>query len=357
LVTGVTGFLGQNLVVRLIEEGHKIICPCRNVSKALQLLPPSPRLSIMQGDVLDAKSLDKCFEEQSIDVVLHLAAEMDFFPSEVQKVYKVNVEGTRNVLSACCEKHKVTRFIYCSTTETIGQTTDPDKPADEEATLRPTSEYGKSKVEAEKLVTEICGKTNTDYIIIRPCGIYGPKDFFVYYELITMINQGLMFFYPQGASKYRVSFLYVDDVVDAFMLALTQGAPGSVYNLAPSNAETYADWISVISAEVGRVEPFMTLPMPIVKIVTSLLMPVMNLGKNRVFMYRPETIDRMQEDRFYSCAKAEKELGWEQKVTMDEGMRRTVAWYYKHGYLRKYPVSPLVLLTLVLGVVLYYLLA
>ena len=132
----------------------------------------STEVIIREGDLSKPSTLTGVVKD--IDVVVHLAAMMDFYPTHIQEVYRVNVDGTRNLLDAFTQEKKqkgskrLTRFIYISSTETIGAVKEP--PGDEKTPSDPVYDYGISKVMAENLIQESAAKTHTPWVILRPTG-------------------------------------------------------------------------------------------------------------------------------------------------------------------------------------------
>jgi len=165
-------------------------------------------VDIRRAELDDCRSLEEAV--QGVDVVIHLAAVMDFYPHDVATLYKTNVEGTRNLLTAFArsrEGRTPGTFIYISTTETLGGVAKP--PGDEQTELRPVYEYGKSKVMAEMLVQEEAPRLGVVPIILRPTGVLGPGDFFTIFELMEMINSGLLCFIP-GSGQAELMYTHVD---------------------------------------------------------------------------------------------------------------------------------------------------
>jgi len=198
----------------------------------------------------------------------------------------------------------------------------------EDQPLNPEYDYGKSKVEAEKLVKE----SQIPYVILRPTGIYGPDDRFVIFELIEMVDMGIFFFIP-GDGKARLAFTYVDDVASAFIIALSTKKINQTYIISSDESPTIEEWLVTIATALKRITPKIYLPMPLCKLGITVLRPIMNRGKRRTFMYEPETLDRMLEDHSYSNEKAKRELGWKPQMSTIEGVQKTVDHYFKVGAL------------------------
>ncbi|MFW9932880.1 MAG: NAD-dependent epimerase/dehydratase family protein, partial [Candidatus Thorarchaeota archaeon] len=215
LLTGATGFIGRKLANRLVEEGHDIIAIVRSTSNTAGL-PES--VEFRESDLLHDDRLEKAVE--GAQVVIHLAAYFDFYPSDVDLLYQVNVEGTRNLMNACVGTD-VERFIYGSTTEVIGPVRYP--PGNEDTELLPQFDYSKSKVMAEKAIREITRDTGLNHIILRPTGVMGEGDNYTAMELIEAINNKEVPVLPGDGEKH-IMYTHVDDVIEAFVLAVKSNA-------------------------------------------------------------------------------------------------------------------------------------
>ena len=117
LVTGGTGFLGGKTINLIQENGHEVVALVRSTSNT-EGLPKN--VEIREADLFDFASLKVALKD--VDAVIHFAAYFDFYPRDEELMFKVNVEGTKNLMNACVGT-KVQRFIYCSSTETMGQST------------------------------------------------------------------------------------------------------------------------------------------------------------------------------------------------------------------------------------------
>ncbi|MFW9974523.1 MAG: NAD-dependent epimerase/dehydratase family protein, partial [Candidatus Thorarchaeota archaeon] len=138
LVTGATGFIGRRVASKLLEEGHDVVALVR-ASSNTEGLPKD--IEIREADLFDIPSLENAI--QGVKVVYHFAAYFDFYPRDKELMFRVNVEGTKNLMNACVGT-EVERFIYCSSTESMGAIRFP--PGTEDTELRPDFTYGESKV-------------------------------------------------------------------------------------------------------------------------------------------------------------------------------------------------------------------
>jgi dihydroflavonol-4-reductase len=324
LVTGATGFVGRKLVPRILEEGYDVVTLVRATSNTESL---SKKIEIREADLLDIKSLEAVVHDVSI--VVHLAAYFDFYPSSKELLYKVNVEGTKNLMSACVGTN-VERFIYCSSTEAIGPVRFP--PGTEDSQLNPTFDYGDSKGLAEQAIREITRDTKLEHIILRPSGILGEGDFYTAFEAIEAINDGTIPMIP-GDGEKGFMYIHIDDVVEGFIKALTsKSALNNTIILCPNQGMTWNELFAFVSEYCGVDPPKRKIPTSLAKIGIGLLSPIKNRGKT-TFLWHMKTVQSMDENRIYDNSKAKRVLGWEPKITMKEGLKRAIDWYFENGFL------------------------
>lgn len=326
LLTGATGFLGRRLSPRIVEEGHTLAALVRTTSNR-EGLPPDTEFR--EADLFEIESLEEALKD--VEVVVHLAAYFDFYPSDVDLLYKVNVEGTKNLMNACVGT-MVNRFVYCSTTETIGPVRYP--PGNEDTELNPQFDYAKSKVQAEQAVREISRETGLDHIILRPTGIMGEGDLYTAYEAIEAVNEGALPVLPGDGDKHLM-YTHVDDVVEGFVKAISsKSAINNTIILCPDEPLTYNELFEFVGECLGVEIPKRRIPTSLAKIGIGLMSPFKN-RKKTTFLWHMQTVQSMDEDRWYQNDRAKRLLSWTPKVSMREGIKRAIEWYYENGYLEK----------------------
>jgi len=326
LVTGASGFLGGRIIPKILEEGHEVVALIRSTSNT-EGLPKN--IEIREADLFDTPSLEAAV--QGVNVVIHLAAYFDFYPSDEDLMFKVNVEGTRNVMNACVGTD-VERFIYCSSTETMGGIRFP--PGTEDTELRPDFSYGESKIQAERVICEITEDTGLAHIILRPTGVMGEGDLYVMYEVVKELNDGKVFALPSDLSP-QFMYTHIDDVVSGFAAALT---PMSVLNntiiLCPDEPMSWDEFVDVVTERLAVKPPRLRVPKVAAKLGMSLISPFKN-RKKMSFFWHGKSVDVMLSNRVYSNEKAKRLLGWTPKVTMVEGLQRAIDWYFENGLLER----------------------
>ncbi len=324
LVTGGTGFTGKALVRRLLDEGHQVVAlDYKEGLKTQELREWGAEVRI--GSVVDKEIVESCM--QGVDVVHHLAAA--FREMNVPNTFydEVNVGGTKNVLESAY-KHKVKKFIYCSTCGVHGNIDNP--PGGEDAPIQPADYYQRTKYEAEPIVNEYF-KKGMKTVILRPAAIYGPGDPERFYMIFKKVAKG---YFPMiGTGKTYYHPLYIDNLVDAFMLAM-QGdkGVGEAYLIADEEYLEIKDIVSKV-AKVLKVE---------LKIKHYPMIPVIILGHIVEKICKPfgitppifpRRVDWYRQNRAFKIDKAKRDLGYNPKIGIDEGLKRTAEWYKKEGLL------------------------
>jgi len=318
LVTGATGFLGGRTIELLLKEGHEAVAFVRSTSNT-EGLPEN--VEVREADLFDVASLESAV--QGVDAVIHFAAYFDFYPSDEELMFK---------LMNACVGTQVQRFIYCSTTETMGPIRFP--PGTEDTELKPDFSYGESKIQAENTIRDISKDTDLPHIILRPTGVMGEGDLYAMYEVAEQLYKGKVFALPSNLSA-QIMYTHVDDVVAGFVAALTPvSALNNTFILCPDEPISWEEFVEVMTTHLGVKPPRLRVPAIFAKFGMVLLSPFKNRKKNS-FFWHGKSVDIMLSDRVYSNDKAKRLLGWTPKVTMVEGFQRAIDWYFENGYLKK----------------------
>ncbi len=329
-ITGASGFLGGHLAETLVERGYDVIALVRRNSDLSVLSPLG--IEIRYIDLSTGAGLPESLI--SADVVVHLAAYYTFHGTWA--LYKkINIEGTKAIVEAA-RRNGVRHFVYCSTTEVIGPVKDP--PADELATPNPQYDYGKSKLIAEGIVKDYCSRNDgIGFTILRPSGIYGPRnlDDVSYWTITSFAKNSLPTRFIVGSGKNLIQFVHVKDVVQGFLLAIEKPevSVDKTYIISDERAYTYEEVYSILSDLCNRAPPRVHIPK---WISAALVLPVEVFNRvagKESFLYHVSTIQSVTQDRAYSIEKAKSELGYLPKHDLRTGLRETVEWYAKNGYI------------------------
>jgi len=317
LVTGASGFIGSHLCEELVKQGYKVTCLLRDASSTKWI--ENLDLELIKGDCTDIDSLKRL--AGGFDYVFHLAgltkscSENDFFC--------INTRGTENLIRAVFEKKlKPKRFLYLSSLSATG----PSKtgiPLSEEMIPSPVSNYGKSKLEAERAILKY--KDIIPFTILRPPAVYGPrdKDMLVFFK---MLKKGI---FPVWGKSYY-SLLYIDDLIRGIILAAESPlAEGKTYFLSDNKFYTGEEIVSEISSSLGvRVTK---LKMP------KFVMPIFGfLGEklNKKGIINRDKIKELSHSHWIcDSQKAKEEIGFKTRVAIKEGIKWTADWYRIHRWL------------------------
>src|SRR5690606_15508028 len=224
LVTGGTGFSGKALVRRLLDKGYEVIA--LDYKEGLNTQELRDRgATVVIGSVTDKDVVSRCME--GVNVVHHLAAAFRELNVPNTHYDEVNVGGTRNVLDAALA-NGVMKFVYCSTCGVHGNIDDP--PGDEDSPIQPADYYQRTKYQAEPIVNEYFRK-GLKTTILRPAAIYGPGDPERFFMIFNRVAKGSFPMFGDGKTLYHP--LYIDNLVDAFILAMEPGkGDGEAYLVA-----------------------------------------------------------------------------------------------------------------------------
>ncbi len=324
LVTGGTGFTGKALVRRLLKDGHHVIAlDFQEGLKTQELRDWGAEVVI--GTVTDKAVVDRCMT--GVDIVHHLAAAFRQLNVPNSYYWDVNVEGTKNVLAAAL-REKVKKFVYCSTCGVHGNVEHP--PGDENAPINAADYYQQTKYEAEPIVRQYQEKGMAT-TILRPAAIYGPGDPERFFMIFKRVNKGLFPMFGNGKTLYHP--LYIDHLIDAHVLAQEPGrGDGEAYLIADEQYVEIETLVKKTADALGVSVKIPHLPIWPVIIVGHICEKVCTPLKITPPIF-PRRVDWYRQNRAFSIDKAKRDLGYHPQISLDEGLRRTAAWYKQEGYL------------------------
>jgi nucleoside-diphosphate-sugar epimerase len=313
LVTGGDGRIGQKLVKHLLNSGEKV----RMFMHSHKKIRKHKNLEICYGTILDEKSLEKCMS--GVDTVYHLAAIID--PKIPKKIMReVNVDGTKNILEAAKGK----RIIFMSSTAVMGKKL-AKIPADEKTYCKPTNIYGQTKKDAESLAKK------AGAIIIRSSAVYGPKFEEGYFDIFDIILKEK--FYILGDGKNKIQQVHVSDLVDALILAKDNGIPGEIYLISGGDIKTQEELIDIVVKHLKFKFKKRYMIMDVAKLLaraTSIKHKVTKKTESLFF----ESLDVLGSNRVFNISKAREELGYQPKISYDDGIKEVVDIYKKKRKLK-----------------------
>jgi nucleoside-diphosphate-sugar epimerase len=324
LITGGTGFTGSHAVRRYLARGDTVrVLDSQKGVFFDELVAAGAEIQL--GSITDRDAVRKAVE--GVEIVQHIAA--TFREINVAKsVYKsVNVDGTRIVAEEAL-RAGVRRVVYCSTEGVHGNVSNP--PATEEAPIAPQDYYQQTKWEGEVAFREVL-EQGLDGVILRPTAIYGPGDPARFLMLFRMVKRGRFVIVGDGRACYHP--VYIDNLCDAFELAAdTPTARGETFLVADDRYVSWNELVPLLAKTLGVEVRIHHLPLRPVWLAAAVIEGVCwPFGWTPpLFRRRAEMFSHM---RAFDISKARRVLGYDPKVSLEEGLRRTGEWYRAHGYL------------------------
>lgn len=323
VVTGGSGFIGQNLVRRLLADGHAVHCLVRAGSAARELPPGAVRCVV---DYRDAGSLSSCDALEDADAVFHLAGATRALDQAA--FVRANVIPTRELLATLVARRLRPRFVLVSSQAAAGPAASHDRPIDERDAPRPTEAYGRSKLEAERIVAAFDDRVPTT--VVRPCAVLGPhdRDFLRLFQLAT---RGVIV-YP-GTAHHWLSLLHVDDVVDGLLRAATRDqAISRTYFLAPVSPVQWLQLGMTIGTVIGRQVRHVDLPGSVVRVASEAGQLVGRIAGRAMLANRHKAA--LARHAFWVCSadRARTELGFRETYSLPDAVRDTYLWYVERGW-------------------------
>ena len=306
LITGGCGFIASHVIIHLVKNypEYNIVnidrlsyCSSLNNVKEIE---NELNYKFYLMDITSVNEMDKIFEIEQFDTIMHFAAQthVDNSFGNSFKFINDNITGT-HVLLELAKKYNIKRFIHVSTDEVYGET---ETNVNENTILNPTNPYAASKAGAELLVNSYNISFKLPTIITRGNNVFGPHQYpeKLIPKFINMLNRN-MDLPIHGSGEESRNFIYIDDVVNAFEVILHSGKIGEVYNIGTeyqiTNNEVADKLIHIFGDKNKKYHV-----------------------ENRCFNDKRYLIDNNKL----------KQLGWDIKVSFDEGLNKTVEWYNKN---------------------------
>ena len=324
-ITGATGYIGQQLALKLADNGHVIHALIRNEQKGALLTHPN--IVLFPGDILNTSSLLKAMA--GCKQVYHLAALASVWNKNPDAFYILNVDGLKNVLE-CCIELEIKDVLFTSTAGVVGHAENMD-PVCELTNANPKLEtlYEKSKVAAEILLKKY-NKKGIRGIIVNPSRVYGPG-------LLTESNgfTRLMKLYINGHWKIRPcngksigNYVYIDDTIRGLISAMEKAKPGERYLLGGVNA-TYNDFFALVDELTGTKRKMYNVPLPLMLLMSRIQLLMAKLfGKQPLIT--PPFVRKYNKHWIINSAKAEQELDYH-ITPLQEGVAKTLKWLNETG--------------------------
>jgi nucleoside-diphosphate-sugar epimerase len=324
VVTGATGFLGSALVTELIRQKQPLRILARDEQRARAQFGDT--VTVIAGDINDEEQVRRAVDGATI--IYHLVGRLYHPSTPPELYYRTHVEGTRILLNACKGQSQLQRIIHCSTTGVHGET--GRTPAAEDAPFAPTNPYEVTKLEAELLALRACQEQGLPVSVARPGLVYGPGDLHLL-GFFSSIKKGL--FRVIDGGKALLHPIYIDDMTAAFLLCAERPqAIGHSYNLAGDRAVTICELATAIAHSLDKELPGGSIPLWLANLASDIFALTPGMRGEHAPLTRSR-VKFLTRSRVYDISRAQNELGFSPRVQLEEGMKKTAAWYHKHEYL------------------------
>lgn len=310
LVTGGCGFIGSNFLNYMVKKYSKLnfinidaLYYCAKENNVTLENRNALNYKFIKGNIQNKEFIDYILKTNNIDIIIHFAAQShvdNSFSNPIQYT-KDNILGTHNLLEAVREYGKINKFIHISTDEVYGETNNEIK--NEKSILNPTNPYSATKASAEMIVNSYYYSYNLPIIITRGNNVYGPRQYpekLIPKFIINLLNNNKCPIHGKGETIR--SFLYISDVIEAFEIILLRGKVGEIYNIGTDNEYSVLD------------------------ITKNLIKLIKNDIEYEKYIEFVE--DRKYNDKRYNISfKKLNNLGWKQKIFIEEGLKKTLEFY------------------------------
>lgn len=318
LITGATGYLGHRLALTLAERNNEVHILVRNPYS--NNIPQHKNIKVFAGDITQKQSITSAIK--GCRQVYHTAALVKAFDKDSSLFYKVNVEGTRNLLELALETG-VEKFVFTSSCSVIGPTLKAPMCENDKRIAPLDNDYDATKYMAEKLVKEF-GKKGLHTVIVSPSKVFGPSGFdgksISVNKVINRFINGQATFIPMP-SQLIANYCYIDDVVEGHILAMSKGNVGENYILGGENISfsEFFQTIGTLSEKKGK-------PIEIPKFVMKIFSIIQWLqfkATNKEPLITENSIRQIYCNKIFSSEKAISNLGY-QITPLREGLQQTI---------------------------------
>lgn len=310
LVTGANGFIGRILCEALSARGLR-------ARKAVRAAGAGDAGAIAVGDIGPGTEWGAALK--GVRGVVHLAARTHVLretaPDPLADYRRINVAGTER-LARSAAASGVRRLVFVSSAKVNGERT-AERPYAEDDAPRPEDPYGVSKWEAEQGLARVGAETELETVVLRPPAVYGPGVKGNFLRLMSLVARGVPL--PLGAIANRRSFVFAGNLADAIVKALeAREAAGRTYLVSDGEDMSTPDLVRALARALGVKPRLFSLPLSALAIAAALA------GKRAEFV-------RLAGSLQVDGTRIRRELGWEPRYTMVQGLAETARWYHSRS--------------------------
>jgi len=331
VITGASGWLGQNLVRAVAPERSAVRCLVRTDAEAALLSVVGPSVQPILGDVRDPVALDRLLAGAAGATVVHAAA-IIHPEHRVQELHDVNVGGTQLVLDAA-RRHGAGRLVHISSNSPYGANPTPNHRFTESSPQHPYLGYGRSKADAEALVKMAFERGDVESVVLRPPWFYGPFQPARQTQWIRTVRRGR--FPLVGDGHNRRSMVFTGNLVHGVLRAeVAAGAAGNQYWIADGDPlemrQIIATVRAALEAEGLAVSGSRQLRLPRLAGVVAEHVDGFLQGRGR-YLQAVHVLGELKDTIACDISLARDELGYDPPTDLLEGMRVSIRWCVERG--------------------------
>jgi nucleoside-diphosphate-sugar epimerase len=333
VVTGASGWLGQNLVRALARQSDRthVRCLVRGADDAALLEVVSPKIATVVGDVRDPAAIDRLFDGIGTASVFHAAAVIHPKRS-TRELFDVNVGGTQLVVDRA-RRVRAARFVHVSSNSPFGANPSARDRFTEDSGYAPYLAYGRSKFEAEQVVQRAYARGDLPTVIVRPPWFYGPFQPPRQTQFFAAVRRSR--FPCVGPGTQRRSMVYTGNLVDGLLRAeVVEVAAGRAYWIADAEPyelravlRTVREALQAEGLPVSR-RPAPRLPRTVGIVAEKVDRVAQGAGR---YAQAPHVLGELKDTIACDIGRARLELGYDPSVSLLEGMRASIRWCRERG--------------------------
>jgi dihydroflavonol-4-reductase len=323
LITGAAGFTGVSLALTLSAAGHRVRGLIRSRDQAAML--ERAGVTTVAGDIRDPDVIRQATE--GVDTVYHLAAVFRRAGVPDSEYREVHVDATRQLVELGAAAG-VSRIVHCSSVGVHGSVSE-EAPATEDAPFHPGDIYQETKLEGEQIALQTADRAGVPLTVVRPGPIYGPGDKRLF-KLIGGIARKRFRLLGDGSPRFQM--VYIDDLTEGFRLAAESPvAAGRTYILTGNEAPTLNELVDEIAGVAHVASPRLRLPVWPFWLAGAVCEAVCIPFRIEPPIFR-RRVKFFTSNRWFDTSRARAELGFAPKVTLRDGIRRTLESYRRLGW-------------------------
>ena len=338
LVTGASGFIGSFVVKRMLDAGAEVWAAIRPTSSRRYLTDPRTcfiELDLGSDDILRTQLSHHGETHGAWDYVIHAAGATKC--ADPADFYAINAEGTRRLAEALVELGLLAgRFVFISSLsifgpareERVSKSSPHYAPIRATDTPRPDTDYGRSKLQAERSLAAIAG---LDYVVMRPTGVYGPRER-DYYLMAKSIARHVDF--AVGYRPQEITFVFVRDLAEAVVLACLRGKRGAAYFVTDGGVYDSRTFSRLLQRAMGvRGVVRVTAPVALLQLVCAVSGGIARMAGRTTTLNSDKF--RILRQRNWQCdlGPTVSDLGYVPRYSLERGVNETINWYKEQKWI------------------------